>query len=246
MEKIYGRSQILGEKQTSYCPGCPYGNVLKITCDAAEELGLKDSLVVSNGVGCFDNTPAIVKLPTFSGPHGRLAAVATGFKRCQPDTPLLLFQGDGDCAGIGLMETITAANRGENFTVMMFNNLNFAMTGGQMAPTTLVGMKTSTCKQGRDPSDKGYPMRVAEMIATLDAPKLVARVALYDPKHILEFKAILKKALEIQINGGGYSFIEILSSCPTNWHMKPQQAYDHVRDTVTKTFPLGIFKSPEA
>ena len=243
MERIYGRSAAQGPMPNSFCPGCSYGNVMKITCEAATELNLQDRLVLGDGVGCYNNLPDLDRFPKFGSQHGRLAATATGFKRSQPETPLLIFQGDGDCAGIGLMETITAANRGANFTVLMLNNLNFGMTGGQMAPTTLVGMKTSTCKNGRDPADRGYPLRMAEIIATLDAPKLVARTSLYDPKHILEFKKLLKKALEIQVTGGGYSFIEILSACPTNWHMKPQQAYDHIRDVVTKTFPLGIFKS---
>lgn len=245
MEKVYGRNECLGPNCNSFCPGCGYGNIMKIVTEAACELGMQDTLVLCDGVGCYNNTPDLDRFPKFGSQHGRLPAAATGFKRSQPGTPLLCFQGDGDCAGIGLMETITAANRGENFTVLMHNNTNFGMTGGQMAPTTMLGQKTVTCSQGRDPEKQGHPLRMAEIIATLDAPKLVARVSLYDVKRILEFKKLLKQALSMQLNGGGYSFIEVLTPCPTNWHMKPRQACDHIRDTVTKTFPLGVFKSPE-
>lgn len=245
MEKIYGRNECLGPNKNSFCPGCGYGNIMKIMTEAVSELGLADTMVLADGVGCYNNTPDLDRFPKFGSQHGRLAAAATGFKRCQPDTPLILFQGDGDACGIGMMETVTAANRGENFVVIMLNNTNFGMTGGQMAPTTLVGQKTSTCVNGRDPADKGYPLRMAEIIATLDAPKLVARVSLFDPKHILEYKRLLKQAIEIQMNGGGYCFIEVLSPCPTNWHMTPRQACDHIKNVVTQTFPLGIFKQPQ-
>lgn len=242
MELVYGRSECLGEGKNTYCPGCGYGNIMKIVSEVAVELGIADTLVLCDGVGCYNNTPNLIKFPKFGSQHGRLVATATGFKRCQSDTPLLAFQGDGDCAGIGLMESITAANRGENFTVLMMNNTNFGMTGGQMAPTTLVGQKTTTCIDGREPVTQGYPFRMAEVIATLDAPRLVARVSLCDPKHILEFKKLLKKALQYQLEDGGYSFIEVLSPCPTNWHMSPVDACARVRDELPAVFPLGIFK----
>ena len=240
---VYKKPTLMNDNPMHYCPGCSHGVVHKLIAEVIEEMGMEDKTVGISPVGCAVFAYNYLDIDWQEAAHGRAPAVATAVKRLWPDRLVFTYQGDGDLACIGTAETIHALNRGENITIIFINNAIYGMTGGQMAPTTLVGMKTPTCKQGRNPEERGYPLRMAEIIATLDAPKLVARVALYDPKHILEFKRLLKQALQIQEQGGGYSFIEILSACPTNWHMKPQQACDHVRDVVTRTFPLGVFKS---
>ena len=174
--------------------------------------------------------------------HGRAPAVATGIKRCLPDRTVFVYQGDGDLASIGMAETVHAAARGENITIIFINNSIYGMTGGQMAPTTLIGQKATTCQNGRDPAVNGYPIRVCELLATLDAPYYIERVSTHDVKHVMAAKKAIKKALRFQSEGRGYTFVEVLVSCPTNWHMRPAEALQFMGKECVKTFPLGVYR----
>ena len=168
--------------------------------------------------------------------------MATGIKRCHPDKVVFVYQGDGDLASIGMAETVHAAARGEHITIIFINNSIYGMTGGQMAPTTLVGQKATTCQSGRDPAVNGYPIRVSELLATLEAPYYIERVSTHDVKHVLAAKQAIKKGLRFQTENRGYSFIEVLVSCPTNWHMSPVSALEFMAKETSKTFPLGVFR----
>lgn len=242
MDCIYQRSTALSNVPTSFCPGCMHGTALKILCEVSEELGIKDELVLLTPIGCAVFAGGFVDFDSFGAPHGRPGATGTGFKRSNPDIPLVLYQGDGDCASIGLAETLHAANRGEGFTVIMINNQVYGMTGGQAAPTTLPGQKTTTSQYGKSIEEMGDPIQLAEIIAGLKAPKYVTRQALHTPKNILAAKKSIKKALEIQINEGGYSFVELMSACPTNWKMNPQDTPKYIDEVVLKEFPVGDLK----
>lgn len=169
-------------------------------------------------------------------------AVATGVKRCHPDKMVFVYQGDGDLASIGMAETVHAAARGEHITIIFINNSIYGMTGGQMAPTTLLGQKATTCQSGRDAAVNGYPIRVCELLATLDAPYYIERVSTHDVKHVLAAKKAIKKALQFQKEGKGYSFVEVLVSCPTNWHMTPVGALEFMKEQTSRTFPLGVYR----
>lgn len=168
--------------------------------------------------------------------------MATGIKRTHPDSLVFVYQGDGDLASIGMAETVHAAARGENITIIFINNSIYGMTGGQMAPTTLIGQKATTCQNGRDPAVNGYPIRVCELLATLDAPYYIERVSTHDVKHVLAAKKAIRKALQFQAEGRGYTFVEVLVSCPTNWHMRPVEALRFMAEECTKTFPLGVYR----
>ncbi len=242
MECIYTKSKALSAVPTSFCPGCMHGTAIKLIAEVSEELGIENDLVVVAPIGCAVFMGAFVEFDSFGSPHGRPGATGTGFKRSNPDVPLILYQGDGDCASIGLAETMHAANRGENFTVVMINNQVYGMTGGQAAPTTLPGQKTTTSPAGRAIEGTGYPIRLAELIAELKAPKYVTRQSLHTPKNVLAAKKAIKKALEIQINEGGYSFVELMSACPTNWKIDPKDAPKYMEDVVLKEFPVGDLK----
>ncbi|MGI6349922.1 MAG: 2-oxoglutarate oxidoreductase [Eubacteriaceae bacterium] len=242
MEAVYKRCSALTEVNTSFCPGCSHGLAFKIIAEIAEELEIQRKLVWATPIGCTTFSFGYHSFSTFGSPHGRAAATATGFKRRSPKTPLILYQGDGDAAAIGLGETLHAAARGENFTVIMANNQVYGMTGGQMAPTTLIGQKTTTTPKGRSMEKAGNPFRLAEQIAVLDAPKYVTRQALHSPKHVLAAKAAIKKALQIQMGEGGYSYIELLTACPTNWKIDPRNIKEYMEKYVIPQFPLGDLK----
>lgn len=244
MEKVYGLPKGCTERTHTYCPGCMHGVALNLLMHAIEKYDLLDNIIIVNPVGCgslglYEATPNYV-----CAAHGRAAAVATGIKRCAKDHFVLAYQGDGDLASIGIAETLYAAARGENITVLFANNTTYGMTGGQMAPTTLLGQKTTTTPQGRSPAE-GYPLRMAEMIAALEAPSYVARQSLHDAVHAIKARKCIERAFEVNLKGG-YSFVELLTNCPTNWKMTPEQTVRHIERVNMEVFPLGVFKDREA
>ena len=239
MVKVFERPKSLTDARFTYCPGCHHGIITRIIGNAMDELDIADRTVGIAPVGCSVFAYLWYKADSQQAAHGRASAVATGVKRARPDLIVFSYQGDGDFASIGTAESIHAANRGENITVIFVNNQIYGMTGGEMAPTTLIDQKTATTPEGRDASLCGYPIRFSEMIAQLDAPAYVTRQALFDTKHIMKTTQAVKKAFQYQVEGKGYSLVEILATCPTNWHMSPVQSNTHVAETVTKVFPLG-------
>ncbi len=225
-----------------YCPGCGHGVIHRVICEAIDELGLRDKAIGVAPVGCAVLAYDYWDFDVSEAAHGRAAAVATGIKRVWPDRLVISYQGDGDLASIGMGETIHAANRGENITVIFVNNANYGMTGGQMAPTTLVGQKTPTTPNGRDPSTMGFPIRMAEMLAAFPAVRYSVRTTVADFKGVVQTKMAIKKAFELQMKGEGYTFVEILSNCNTNWEMSPREANTFILEKMVETFPLGTFK----
>ncbi len=239
MTKVFGRPESLTQARSTYCPGCHHGIITRIIGQTIDELGIAERTIGIAPVGCSVFAYLWYRCDALQAAHGRASAVATGLKRARPDLVVFSSQGDGDFASIGTAESIHAANRGENITVIFVNNQIYGMTGGEMAPTTLVGQHTATTPDGRDPATTGYPIRFSELIAQLDAPVYVTRQALYDTRRIMDCTKAVKKAFQNQVEGRGYSLVEILATCPTNWHMSPIQSNQHVADTVTKVFPLG-------
>jgi len=230
------------KEATHYCPGCGHGNIHKMIAEAMEDLGLTERTVFVSPVGCSVFGYYYFDCGNFQAAHGRAPAVATAVKRTNPGSIVISYQGDGDLAAIGTAETIHAANRGENITVFFVNNAIYGMTGGQMAPTTTIGQRSTTTPQGRVEQLHGNPIRMAEMLATLPAPTYIERVAIGDSKHIMKARKAIRKALKIQAEGKGYSFVEILSACPTGWKMDPVNARDWLTEDMMKIFPLGVFK----
>jgi len=245
MAKVFKKTNMLTDATMHYCPGCTHGIAHRLVAEVLEEIGAEGNCIGVAPVGCAVFAYNYFNCDVQEAAHGRAPAVATGIKRVHPDKIVFAYQGDGDLASIGMAETVHAAARGEKFTTIFINNSIYGMTGGQMAPTTLVGQKATTCVYGRDPSVNGNPIRVSEMLATLDGPSYIARVALYDVKHIIEAKKAIRKAFQHQIEKKGYSMVEILSSCPTNWGMTPLAALDWMKNESEKTFPLGVFKELE-
>jgi len=241
MTKVFERPKSLTDARYTYCPGCHHGIITRIIGEAIDELGIAERTVGIAPVGCSVFAYLWYRCDSQQVAHGRASAVATGIKRANPNLIVFSYQGDGDFASIGTAESIHAANRGENITVIFVNNQIYGMTGGEMAPTTLVGQKSTTTPAGRDPALFGYPIRFSEIIAQLDAPVYVTRQALYDTRRIQETTKAVKKAFTNQVEGKGYSLVEILATCPTNWRMTPVQSNEHVRKTVTEVFPLGDF-----
>jgi 2-oxoisovalerate ferredoxin oxidoreductase beta subunit len=234
--------------QTHYCPGCGHGIVHKLIAEAIEDLNLQDKTIFVSPVGCSVFAYYYFDLGNVQVAHGRAPAAATGIKRSCPDKMVISYQGDGDLAAIGLAEIVHAANRGEKITVIFVNNAIYGMTGGQMAPTTLVGQKTTTSPFGRRPANEGFPMHMAELLASLEAPVYIERVALSDNKNIMKARRAIRKALEIQRDGVGFSFVEILSPCPTIWGKDPVDAREWVEKSMIPVFPLNVFRDrkPEA
>jgi len=230
------------QQQTHYCPGCGHGVAHKLIAEALTELGLQDRAILVSPVGCSVFAYYYFNVGNVQAAHGRAPAVATALKRSHPEAIVMSYQGDGDLAAIGTAEIVHAANRGENICVFFVNNSIYGMTGGQMAPTTLVGQMSTTTPWGRRSNNEGLPLHVAEMLASLETPTYIERVALSDMKNIMKAKKAIKKALEIQKNGGGFSLVEILSPCPTILKMDPLVARKWVAETLTKAFPLGVFR----
>ncbi|MFY9903679.1 MAG: 2-oxoacid:acceptor oxidoreductase family protein [Terriglobales bacterium] len=238
---LYERKSEL-KHQTHYCPGCGHGVAHKLIAEALQELGVQDKTIFVSPVGCSVFAYYYFDVGNVQASHGRAPAVATAIKRSGPDKMVIAYQGDGDLAAIGTAEIVHAANRGEKITVFFVNNAIYGMTGGQMAPTTMVGQKSTTSPWGRRPSNEGYPLHMAELIATLDAPAYIERVALSDNKNIMKARRAIRKALEIQRDGLGFSFVEILSPCPTIWGKDPVEARRWVLEKMTPTFPLNTFR----
>ncbi len=244
MEKVYSRpSGIFEGAVTGFCPGCMHSSVCKIVTEALDELGMVDNACYVQGVGCCGLAVTYFDFDTVAAPHGRACAIASSFKRCSPETLVFTYQGDGDLAAIGLAETMSAANRGENFTVIFVNNGIYGMTGGQMAPTTMLGVKTTTTPYGRDIHEHGAPLHMCEILSQLEAPAYIARVTAADVPNAKKAKAAVKKAFQYQLEGKGFSFVEFVSNCPTNWGMSPQESLDHVHNVIMKEFPLGEFRA---
>ncbi len=238
---LYERKSEL-KHQTHYCPGCGHGVAHKLIAEALQELGLQDKTIFVSPVGCSVFAYYYFDVGNVQVAHGRAPASATGIKRSCPDKIVISYQGDGDLAAIGTAEIVHAANRGEKITVFFVNNGIYGMTGGQMAPTTLVGQKSTTSPWGRRPSNEGFPLHMAELLATLEAPAYIERVALSDNKNIMKARRAIRKALEIQRDGAGFSFVEILSPCPTIWGKDPVEARRWVLEKMTPTFPLNVFR----
>lgn len=228
--------------QTHYCPGCGHGNVHKMLACAIDELGIQDETILISPVGCSVFAYHYFDVGNVQAAHGRAPAVATGVKRTHPESIVVSYQGDGDLAAIGSAEILHAANRGENITVLFVNNAIYSMTGGQVAPTTLIGQRSTTTPEGRTTTNEGYPLHVSELLATLEAPVYIERVGLGDNRQIMQATRAIRRALENQVRGLGFSFIEILSPCPTIWKMSPVEAQHWVRDVMEKTYPLGVFR----
>jgi 2-oxoisovalerate ferredoxin oxidoreductase beta subunit len=238
---VYERKDEL-QQQTHYCPGCGHGVAHKLIAEAIADLGLRDNTIFVSPVGCSVFAYYYFDVGNVQVAHGRAPAAATAIKRTCPDKIVISYQGDGDLAAIGTAEIVHAANRGEKITVFFLNNAIYGMTGGQMAPTTLVGQKSTTSPWGRRPVNEGYPLRMAELLATLEAPVYVERVALSDNKNIMKARRAVRRALENQRAGLGFSFVEILSPCPTIWGMDPVEARRWVAEKLIPAFPLNVFR----
>jgi 2-oxoglutarate ferredoxin oxidoreductase subunit beta len=239
---VYKRPESLSERPNHYCPGCGHGIVHKLIAQAIDELGIKEKAIVVAPVGCAVLAYNYLLVDGCEAAHGRAPAVATGIKRVHKDRIVISYQGDGDLLAIGTAETIHAANRGENITVVFINNAVYGMTGGQMAPTTLASQKTKTTPYGRNPADVGYPIRACELLNTLEAPRFIERCSVHDVKNILKTKRAILKGLRNQIEGKGYSFIEVLSMCPTGWGMEPRAAASWIQKDMITNFALGNFR----
>ena len=245
MEKTFQRPEALFSKQTHYCPGCGHGVTHRLIAEVIDELGIREKTVGVAPVGCSVLMYNYLNVDMLEAAHGRAQAVATGFKRVRPDLFVFTYQGDGDLAAIGMAETVHAAARGEKITAIFINNCTYGMTGGQMAPTTIIGQKTTTTPVGRIAERSGNPIKVSEMLATLDGPSYIARVSVSSAKYLARAKAAIKKAFEMQLNGKGYALVEVLSPCPTDWHMTPHQAVKWLEENMLPFYPLGEFKVPK-
>ncbi len=239
--ELYERKAEL-QHQTHYCPGCGHGIVHKLIASAIDDLGIQDRTILITPVGCSVFAYYYFDTGNIQSAHGRAAAVATAVKRARPDSIVLSYQGDGDLAAIGSAEILHAANRGEGITVIFVNNAIYGMTGGQMAPTTLLGQKTTTTPFGRSEWNEGYPLKVAELLASLEAPVYIERVGLGNNKQIMQAGRAVRRAIENQVRGLGFSLVEVLSPCPTIWKLDPVDAQRRVREEMPKTFPLGVFR----
>lgn len=241
MQRVYGRPKGLTEAEFAYCAGCFHSVAHRMIAEVMEELDIIERTIGVCPVGCAVFMYEYMACDMIEAAHGRAPAVATGVKRVLPDRIVFSYQGDGDLASIGTAEIIHAAARGENITVIFINNTTYGMTGGQMAPTTLVGQKSTTCPNGRDPKFAGYPLRICELLATLDGPSYIERVAPTNPAGFNKAKRAIKKAFQKQLEGRGFALVEILSNCPTQWKMSPIESLKWVEEHMTKTFPPGVF-----
>ncbi|MDD4080453.1 MAG: thiamine pyrophosphate-dependent enzyme [Eubacteriales bacterium] len=242
---VYQRSPGLKDVETHYCPGCHHGIVHKLIAEVLTEMDLLDTAVGVCPVGCSVLAGNYINCDFIEAAHGRAPAVATGVKRTHPELPVFTYQGDGDLASIGTAEIVHATMRGEKFTTIFINNAIYGMTGGQMAPTTLEGQKSTTSQSGRDRKIHGLPVRMAEMLATLDGMAYAERVCVADIPSLNKAKRAIKKAFTLQQKGIGFTFIEVLSTCPTNWGMSPVEAGRWVQSTMSQYYPLGVVKDAE-
>lgn len=240
---VYKRPEsLLKDGQFTFCPGCGHGTVLRIIAELIDEFNIQKDTIAISSVGCSIFLEKFFNLDVAGASHGRSPCVATGIKRCKPDKFVFTYQGDGDAATIGFNETIHTACRGENITTIMINNTNFGMTGGQASATTLVGQITTTTPEGRKSELTGYPLHAAEIISKCDGTAFCARVAITNSKNIVQAKKNIRKAFEMQLNGRGYSFVEVLAACPTNWHLSPIESVNRIENVIEHVHPLGVFK----
>lgn len=242
----YKQTQLLTDVPRHYCPGCGHGIIHRLVAEAIDELNAGAKAVGVSPVGCSVFANNYFNFDMVNALHGRAPAVGTGIKRARPDALVFTYQGDGDLASIGAAEVVHAAMRGEKITTIFVNNAIYGMTGGQMAPTTLVGQKTATSPNGRDADWCGSPIRICEMLSTLEGAYYIARVALDTPAHINQAKKTIKQAFKYQLEGKGYCLIEVLSTCPTNWGMSPVEAMDWLSENMIAYYPLGVFKDKGA
>ena len=245
METIFKRPEALAVTPTHYCPGCTHGIVHRMIAECLDELGLRELAVGIAPVGCSVLAFNYFNFDFQQASHGRAPAVATGIKRGRPEMIVFTYQGDGDLASIGMAEIVHAANRGEKFTVVFINNAIYGMTGGQMAPTTMPGQVTTTSPFGRDVAQVGHPVRMCELLATLKTPGFIERVATHSPKHIIRAKKALKKAFQYQADNKCFTFVECLSTCPTNWGTTPLKALDWLEENMVPYYPVQNFKDLE-
>lgn len=245
MELVYSRPQSLTLAVTHYCPGCTHGVIHRLIAEVLDELKIRDKTIGVAPVGCSVFAYNYFDCDFAEAAHGRAPAMATGIKRVHPDRIVFAYQGDGDLAAIGTGEIVHAATRGENLTVIFVNNATYGMTGGQMAPTTLPGMVSTSSPRGRDVETMGFPIRVAEMLSTLSGATFVVRRSVHDPGHINQTKKAIKTAFQVQINQMGFSLVEILSSCPVNWGKTPIEALRFVKEAMIPYYPLGDYKVGE-
>ena len=242
MAIVYEKSKALTDRELHYCPGCHHGIIHKLIAETLEELNLTDEVIAVCPVGCSVFAGNYFNFDTQEAAHGRAPAVATGIKRTQPTQPVFTNQGDGDLASIGCAEIVHAAMRGEKITTIFINNAIYGMTGGQMAPTTLIGQKATTAPKGRTKEQAGMPIRMAEMLSTLDGCVYAERVCVTDIPHLNKAKKAIRKAFEKQMAGEGFTFIEVLSTCPTNWGMTPLKANEWLKNEMAAYYPLGVIK----
>jgi 2-oxoglutarate ferredoxin oxidoreductase subunit beta len=242
MIKIFSRTKSLRDIVTHYCCGCGHGIAHRLVAEVIDELNIREKVIAVAPVGCAVLAYDYWDFDVTEAAHGRCSAVATGIKRVRPHNIVFTYQGDGDLAAIGTAEIIHAANRGENITVIFVNNGVYGMTGGQMAPTTLLGQKTSTTPDGRDLNRDGYPLKISEMLAVLDGAKYIERTSLHSPQEVLKTKRAIKKAFQNQLDSKGFSMVEVLSMCPTYTGRSVVGATDWIREKVSKDYPLGVIK----
>ncbi len=246
MAVVFEKPKALTDAPLHYCPGCTHGIIHRLVAEAIDELGVLGKTIGVAPVGCSVMAYNYFACDMVEAAHGRAPAVATGLKRALPENVIFTYQGDGDLASIGMAETVHAATRNENITVIFVNNAIYGMTGGQMAPTSLPGQVTQTSPYGRDVKTVGFPIRVSEMLSALDGPEYIERVAVNNVKNVKAAKKAIKKAFENQINGKGFSLIEVVSSCPTNWGMTPQKALEWIDTNMIPYYPLGVYKDRSA
>lgn len=246
MAVVFEKPKALSDVPFHYCPGCTHGIVHRLVAEVLDELGVEGNAVGVASVGCSVFSYNYFNCDMVQAAHGRAPAVATGLKRAIPENVVFTYQGDGDLAAIGMAETVHAATRGENITVIFINNAIYGMTGGQMAPTSLPGQITQTSPYGRDTSVAGHPIRVCELLSTLSGTALAQRVTVDNVAHVREAKKAIKKGFENQINKKGYSIIEVVSTCPTNWGLSPEEAIKWMQDNMLPYYPLGVYKDVTA
>lgn len=245
MQAVFTKPAALTDVPTKYCPGCTHGIIHRLVAEVLDEFNVTDHAIGIAPVGCAVLAYRYFECDMQQAAHGRAPAVATGVKRAVPGSVVFSYQGDGDLASIGMAEIVHAAARGEKITVIFVNNAIYGMTGGQMAPTTLVGQKTTTSPFGRNPELQGYPIRVSEMLSTLTGARYVARVSVHNPANVNKAKEAIRNAFDCQIKGLGFSLVEVISACPTNWGMAPVEALKWVEDKMLPYYPLGVFRTPE-
>ena len=245
MAIVFQKPKALKDTPMHYCPGCTHGIAHRLVAEALDELDIEGKTIGIASVGCSYNSYDYFGCDMIQAPHGRAPAVATGVKRSKPDNVVFTYQGDGDLAAIGTAEIVHAAARGEKITVIFINNTIYGMTSGQMAPTTLLNQYSTTTPYGRIADQHGFPLNVCEMLATLEGPAYIERVSLHDVKHIKKAKQAVKKAFKVQIANKGFSLVELLSTCPTNWGLSPVESLKRVEDDMIPHYPLGVFKGKD-